>query len=70
MGLGKTIESISILCLIHELKSQRDHRHLRDIHNIVIVPKVTLGKWNKELAQWAPTLRVFQFYGTSAERDE
>jgi len=68
MGLGKTIESISILCLIDSFKTPHEIQN-RFSHHIVIVPKVTLGKWNKELHQWAPSLRVFQFYGTGEERE-
>lgn len=34
------------------------------------MPKVTLGKWYKELKEWAPSLRVFQFYGSGPEREE
>ena len=48
MGLGKTIQSISILALVESLKSQSEKDN-RFSHHIVIVPKVTLGKWNKEI---------------------
>ena len=41
----------------------------RNSHHIVIVPLVTLGKWAKEIAEWSPSLRLFQFYGSAAERD-
>jgi hypothetical protein len=33
------------------------------------VPKVTLGKWLKEIGEWVPSLRVFQFYGSHEERE-
>jgi SNF2 family DNA or RNA helicase len=48
MGLGKTIQSIAILALVESLKSQNE-RENRYSHHIIIVPKVTLGKWNKEI---------------------
>jgi hypothetical protein len=33
------------------------------------VPKVTLGKWFKELGEWIPSIRIFQFYGSNDERE-
>jgi SNF2 family DNA or RNA helicase len=58
MGLGKTIQSISILALVDSFKTEEEKMN-RKSHHIVIVPKVTLGKWNKEIQQWAPSLRLF-----------
>lgn len=69
MGLGKTIQSISILALVDSLKSEQELQG-RMSHHIIIVPKVTLGKWNKEIKEWAPFLRLFQFYGSGPEREE
>ena len=48
MGLGKTIQSIAIIALIESLKSRQEIDN-RTTHHIVIVPKVTLGKWLKEI---------------------
>jgi len=48
MGLGKTVQSIAILALVETLKP----KHLianRKSNHIIIVPKVTLGKWNQEI---------------------
>jgi SWI/SNF-related matrix-associated actin-dependent regulator of chromatin subfamily A member 5 len=36
----------------------------------VIVPKITLGKWRKEITDWCPSLRLMYFYGTNEEREE
>jgi SWI/SNF-related matrix-associated actin-dependent regulator of chromatin subfamily A member 5 len=33
------------------------------------VPKITLGKWKKEIKEWFPEVRLFYFYGTNEERD-
>lgn len=44
MGLGKTIQSIAILALVESFKTEDQLRN-RFSHHIVIVPKVTLGKW-------------------------
>lgn len=48
MGLGKTIQSIAILALVESFKSQEE-REARTSHHLVIVPKITLGKWKKEI---------------------
>ena len=68
MGLGKTIQSIAIIALVESLKDKNQIKN-RYTHHIIIVPKVTLGKWLKEIRQWVPTLRVFQFYGSCEERE-
>ena len=68
MGLGKTIQSIAILCLIESFKT-REEKLNRYSHHIVIVPKVTLGKWEREIKEWAPEMRLFKFYGDGEERN-
>jgi SNF2 family DNA or RNA helicase len=68
MGLGKTIESIAILALVESLKTPQEVKNRR-MHHIVIVPKVTLGNWVRELRTWVPTIRVFKFYGGAAEKE-
>jgi SNF2 family DNA or RNA helicase len=68
MGLGKTIESIAIIALVEGLKSQQEIENRKSCH-IIIVPKITLGKWRKEIQEWMPTLRLFYFYGSNEERE-
>jgi SWI/SNF-related matrix-associated actin-dependent regulator of chromatin subfamily A member 5 len=68
MGLGKTIQSIAILAQVEQDKSPQQRR-MRSTFHIVIVPKVTLGKWRQEIADWAPSLRVLTFYGSKEERE-
>lgn len=58
MGLGKTIQSISILSLIESLKTAEQKKRRYSYH-IIIVPKVTLGKWYKEIKEWVPSIRLF-----------
>jgi SWI/SNF-related matrix-associated actin-dependent regulator of chromatin subfamily A member 5 len=55
--------------LIDSLKSKEEIEK-RDSHHIVIVPKVTLGKWRKEIIEWCPSVKLFYFYGTNEERDQ
>ena len=68
MGLGKTIQSIAIIALIESFKTQEE-RERRNSHHIVIVPKIVLGKWKKEITDWVPSLRLLQFYGSNDERE-
>jgi SNF2 family DNA or RNA helicase len=68
MGLGKTIQSIAILALVDSLKSKEEIEN-RKSHHIVIVPKITLGKWRKEIIEWLPSCRLFYFYGSNEERE-
>ena len=35
----------------------------------MIVPKIVLGKWLKELSEWIPSIRVLSFYGSAEERE-
>lgn len=63
MGLGKTIQSISILALIEGRKTKEELSKPRKDFHIVIVPKVTLNKWRKECEKWFPTMRLLVFYG-------
>lgn len=68
MGLGKTIQAIAIMAKIEEDLTEEEKQYRTSFH-IVIVPKITLQKWLKEIGEWLPTARVFQFYGSHAERE-
>ena len=68
MGLGKTIQSIAILAQIEGEKTQTQIQ-TRQSYHIIIVPKVTIGKWHKELTEWAPSIRTFCYFGTKEERE-
>ncbi|CDW88930.1 probable global transcription activator snf2l1 isoform 2 [Stylonychia lemnae] len=67
MGLGKTIQSIAIIALIESFKT-KEQIESRTSHHVIIVPKIVLGKWKKEITDWLPTIRLFQFYGSNEER--
>lgn len=69
MGLGKTIESISIMALIESRKTEEERLNRKKFF-IVIVPKVTLNKWKKEIKNWFPSCRVFKFYGSQEEKEQ
>ena len=55
MGLGKTIQVIAL------------HLHRADRHDgptLVVCPASLVGNWQRELARFAPGLRVHRFHGT------
>ncbi|SDM83671.1 Superfamily II DNA or RNA helicase, SNF2 family [Paenibacillus sp. yr247] len=54
MGLGKTVQFITYL--LHH-RSESDHPAL------LICPTSVLGNWQKELARFAPDLKVLLYYG-------
>ncbi|CAI5526384.1 unnamed protein product [Closterium sp. Naga37s-1] len=60
-GLGKTLQSISLLGYLQEFKG------ISGPH-MVVAPKSTLGNWIKELHRFCPSLRAFKFHGTQDER--
>jgi SWI/SNF-related matrix-associated actin-dependent regulator of chromatin subfamily A member 5 len=63
MGLGKTLQSISIMAYHMEfLKIQGPH--------LICVPKSTLSNWMNELKRWCPSLRVIRFHGSREDREQ
>lgn len=61
MGLGKTIQVIGFMAtLIQE-------------HNcfpfLIVVPNSTCANWRREIKQWAPSLRVVAYFGSSQARE-
>ena len=60
MGLGKTIQTIALLGYLN-LKN-------KDITHLIIVPKVTLKNWERELNKWLPKIKLLFFYGDKDER--
>jgi SWI/SNF-related matrix-associated actin-dependent regulator of chromatin subfamily A member 5 len=63
MGLGKTVQTIALLAYIQLQKKEKE-----DMFHIVIVPKVTINNWLKEINKWLPSMRVLFFYGNKDER--
>ena len=61
MGLGKTLEAISILGYLKQF------RNISGPH-LIIAPKSTINNWFREVNRWCPSLRPFQFHGGKLER--
>eukprot|EP00475_Leptophrys_vorax_P038496 TRINITY_DN6803_c0_g1_i1.p1 TRINITY_DN6803_c0_g1~~TRINITY_DN6803_c0_g1_i1.p1 ORF type:complete len:945 (-),score=284.58 TRINITY_DN6803_c0_g1_i1:22-2631(-) len=62
MGLGKTLQSISLLAYL--LQYRNNHGP-----HMVVVPKATLGNWCKEFKKWCPKLKIFKYYALKDDRD-
>lgn len=63
MGLGKTVQLISyVLYTVETLKIEEP--------TIIVCPTSVLGNWQKELARFAPTLRVHTHYSANRLKDE
>jgi SNF2 family DNA or RNA helicase len=60
-GLGKTLQTISLLAYLNE------YRGIKGPH-IVIVPKSTLGNWMNEFRRFCPSIRTIKFHGNAEDR--
>ena len=60
-GLGKTIQTISLITFLIEVKRQRGPY-------LVIVPLSTMTNWSGEFAKWAPAVKVISYKGNPAQR--
>ncbi len=63
MGLGKTIQAISLMAHLAEKKKVWGPF-------LVIVPVSTLHNWQNELTQFCPDLRVLPYFGSAEERNK
>jgi ATP-dependent helicase STH1/SNF2 len=60
-GLGKTIQTISLITFLIEVKRQRGPF-------LVIVPLSTMTNWTGEFAKWAPSVRTISYKGNPTQR--
>ena len=60
MGLGKTIQVIGFMLALQENRGCWPF--------LVVVPNSTCANWRREIKQWAPTLRVVTYFGSSEAR--
>ncbi|CAH8554934.1 unnamed protein product [Heterobilharzia americana] len=63
MGLGKTLQTISLL-------GYMKHYRNKSGPHIVIVPKSTLSNWMNEFVRWVPSLRAVSLIGNQDERSQ
>ena len=60
-GLGKTIQTISLVTFLIEVKKQRGPY-------LVIVPLSTMTNWSGEFAKWAPDVNMIAYKGNPTQR--
>merc|ERR1719312_2024919 len=60
MGLGKTIQTIAFLAHLKETGDEGPH--------LIVVPSSTMDNWRKELATWAPEIKMVTYWGSQDER--
>jgi E3 ubiquitin-protein ligase SHPRH len=74
MGLGKTVEMISLITMnrrqtIQEDDEVRRHGSLkRSDSTLIITPPSILKQWQEEIQEHAPSLKVYHYQGLRAER--
>ncbi|RPA12946.1 DEAD/DEAH box helicase [Gordonia sp. OPL2] len=61
MGLGKTVQIIALLC--HEMAVAAPARP--GAPTLIVCPMSVVGNWEREIARFAPHLRVIVHHGTS-----
>ncbi|KAL6707679.1 hypothetical protein ACN47E_003800 [Coniothyrium glycines] len=61
MGLGKTIQVIGFMATLIQAHSCFPF--------LVVVPNSTCANWRREIKQWAPSLRVVAYFGSSQARE-
>ena len=61
MGLGKTIQTISLFAYLIEHKNNEGPF-------LVVVPLTTINNWMNEFEKWAPTIHVITYKGKKHER--
>ena len=71
MGLGKTLEIISLICLHRMPVEASAMQGLRQSSaTLIITPATILEQWKQEIKEHAPALRVFHYQGiTSFKKD-
>ena len=60
MGLGKSLQTISLICLIKEKWNQSGP-------SLIVCPLSVLYSWCQEVEKWAPSLHYLRFHCSQAE---
>lgn len=64
MGLGKSVQTCVLLATAHALRGAAAGPHC------IVTPASTLGNWQRELAKWAPELRVGLYRGGATRYEQ
>mmetsp|Transcript_23504 Transcript_23504/g.23166 ORF Transcript_23504/g.23166 Transcript_23504/m.23166 type:complete len:113 (-) Transcript_23504:2749-3087(-) len=63
MGLGKTIQTISLISFL------REYKHVNR-YFLIIVPKSTIPNWINEFKKWSPQIKVVNLIARKEHREE
>ena len=67
MGLGKTLQTLSLFQYLKEQRQVSSNKQLRP--SLVVCPLSVLSSWMAESRKWAPELKVIRFHGPVHERN-
>lgn len=63
MGLGKTIQTISLFAYLMQQKKNYGHF-------LIVVPLTTIPNWTIEFDKWAPSIKKIVYKGTQQVRND
>ena len=63
MGLGKTIQTIAFIAYLRETEGVTGP-------HLIVVPKSTMGNWEREFDKWCPTIRLVKLIASKPHREE
>jgi SWI/SNF-related matrix-associated actin-dependent regulator of chromatin subfamily A member 5 len=69
MGLGKTLQTISLIQYLKENDPKAGAGRLQRPF-LVVCPLSVLSSWMAELARWAPGLKAIRYHGPPKERNQ
>lgn len=61
MGLGKTLQTLSLIAYLHETHNVKGP-------HLLICPLSVLGAWMTEIQRWLPSFKSLRFHGPATER--
>jgi superfamily II DNA or RNA helicase len=67
MGLGKTIQAIALMAAIAEGKVERKNPDITT--HLIVLPPTLVFNWTAEIAKFFPRLRVYEYVGSTRDRD-
>lgn len=67
MGLGKTLQVIALMMQLKQQSERNSSKKIKATPCLLIVPTSLLGNWQREMAKFAPQLRLFVAHRSASE---